>query len=340
MNGIQSYFKNSLNRVKNVNIKEFLTRNAIALILLLMVIIVSLMEPSFVGIKNIRAVSTNVAIRFIVALGISGTLIVKGTDLSAGRIIGLAACIAASLLQRPDFANKFFPWAGDYNPLAILLLIVVITTFIGAINGIVIAYFNVPPFIATLGMQIIIYGANLIYSRGEPIGAPKASFTKIATGQFYGIPYLVIIAFIIGLVITFMYKKMRYGKYMYAIGGNEVAAEVSGVNVKRSKIKIFAVAGLLYGIAGFLLSAKSGGGSINYGTSYELEAIAAATIGGVSTTGGVGRVSGVLIGVLIFELMKTALQFLGINTALQSVIQGIIIIVAVAVDIRKYTAKK
>lgn len=327
-------------KIKNFNIATFAGKNAIALILLLMVALVAIKEPSFLSLKNITTVSTSVAVRFIVALGISGTLIVKGTDLSAGRIIGLSACIAASLLQRPDFANKFFAWAGDYNPLAILGLIILVTTLIGAINGIVISYFSVPPFIATLGMQIIVYGITLIYSKGEPIGALKSDFTKIATGNLFGIPYLVIIAAIIGIIVSFMYRKMRYGKYMYAIGGNEIAAEVSGVNVKKSKIKIFAFAGLLYGVAGFLLAAKSGGGSINYGTSYELEAIAASTIGGVSTTGGVGRVSGVLMGVLVFELMKTALQFLQINAAYQSIIQGLIIIIAVAVDIRKYVAKK
>lgn len=327
-------------KIKNFNIASFAGKNAIALILLLMVALVAIKEPSFLSLKNITTVSTSVAVRFIVALGISGTLIVKGTDLSAGRIIGLSACIAASLLQRPDFANKFFAWAGDYNPLAILGLIILVTTLIGAINGIVISYFSVPPFIATLGMQIIVYGITLIYSKGEPIGALKSDFTKIATGNLFGIPYLVIIAAIIGIIVSFMYRKMRYGKYMYAIGGNEIAAEVSGVNVKKSKIKIFAFAGLLYGVAGFLLAAKSGGGSINYGTSYELEAIAASTIGGVSTTGGVGRVSGVLMGVLVFELMKTALQFLQINAAYQSIIQGLIIIIAVAVDIRKYVAKK
>lgn len=305
-----------------------------------MVVLVVILEPNFVSWSNLKNVATNVSVRFIVALGISGALVVRGTDLSAGRIIGLGAVIAATLLQQPDFAGKFFPWAQDYHILAILALILVVTTFFGAINGIVIAYFNVPPFIATLGMQVIVYGINLIYSRGEPIGALKPEFTTVASGSIFEIPNLVLIALAMGLLVSFMYRKTKYGKYMYAIGGNESAAEVSGVNVKRSKVKIFAFAGLLYGLAGYLLAAKSGGGSINYGQSYELEAIAASTIGGVSTAGGVGNVTGVLAGVMVFELMKTSLQFLRVNTALQSVVQGIIIIVAVAIDIRKHMAKK
>ena len=127
---------------------------------------------------------------------------------------------------------------------------------------------------------------------------------------------------------------------MYAIGGNENAAEVSGVNVNKMKLKIFTLAGVMYGIAGFLLAARAGGASVNLGQGYELEAIAACTIGGVSTNGGVGKVSGILLGVLVFELLKTSMQFLGIDTSLQYVVQGAVIVIAVAIDIRKYIAKK
>ena len=138
----------------------------------------------------------------------------------------------------------------------------------------------------------------------------------------------------------FVYNYTRHGKYMYAIGGNEAAAEVAGVNVKKTKIIIYVTATALYAIAGFLLGAKSGGASVNMGQGYELEAIAACTIGGVSVNGGIGRVSGVVIGVLVFELLKTCLQFLGIDPNYQYIAQGIVIVVAIALDIRKYIAKK
>ena len=138
----------------------------------------------------------------------------------------------------------------------------------------------------------------------------------------------------------FIYNYTRHGKYMYAIGGNEAAAEVAGVNVKKTKIVIYVSAAALYAIAGFLLGAKSGGAGVNTGNGYELEAIAACTIGGVSVNGGIGRVSGVLIGVLVFELLKSAMQFLGIETNYQYIVQGIVIIVSIALDIRKYIAKK
>ena len=138
----------------------------------------------------------------------------------------------------------------------------------------------------------------------------------------------------------FVFNYTRHGKYMYAIGGNEAAAEVAGVNVKKTKIIIYVTATALYAIAGFLLGAKSGGAGVNTGNGYELEAIAACTIGGVSVNGGIGRISGVIIGVLVFEFLKTCLQFLGIDPNYQYIAQGIVIVVAIALDIRKYIAKK
>ena len=138
----------------------------------------------------------------------------------------------------------------------------------------------------------------------------------------------------------FLYNKTRHGKYMYAIGGNEAAAEVAGVNVNATKIRIYILASCMFGLAGCLLAAKSGGASVNTAQGYELDAIAACTIGGVSTTGGVGTVPGVLVGVLVFELMKVALQFMNVNSSYTYIVQGLVIIVAVAIDIRKYLAKK
>jgi methyl-galactoside transport system permease protein len=173
----------------------------------------------------------------------------------------------------------------------------------------------------------------------------KAEYTDIATLPVFSLgefrfKWLFLFAIIFGIIFYILYNKTRYGKYMYAIGGNESAAEVAGVNVNKMKLKIYALAGIMYGIAGFILAAKSGGASVNLGMGYELEAIAACTIGGVSTNGGVGKVSGILLGVLVFELLKTSMQFIGIDTSLQYVVQGIVIVVAVAIDIRKYIVKK
>lgn len=151
---------------------------------------------------------------------------------------------------------------------------------------------------------------------------------------------LIVIALFVACCFWFLYNKTRHGKYMYAIGGNEAAAEVAGVNVYATKIRIYILASCMFGLAGCLLAAKSGGASVNTAMGYELDAIAASTIGGVSTTGGVGTVPGILVGVLVFELMKVALQFMNVNSSYTYIVQGLVIIVAVAIDIRKYLAKK
>ena len=159
-------------------------------------------------------------------------------------------------------------------------------------------------------------------------------------GSFKGFNGYILFALLFGLIFWFMYNKTTHGKYIYAIGGNENAAEVSGVNVRVRKTLIYMTAGLMYAFAGFLMTGKSGGASASMGVSYELEAIAGCTIGGVSTTGGIGTVGGILVGVLVFELLKIILQFVGADPNFNYIVQGLVVITAVAMDIRKYVAKK
>ncbi len=328
---------------KSINVKDILINNGIIIVLLLMVLYVGLTKDNFFSMSNFSNISINVACRFIIALGVSGCLITKGTDLSAGRAVGLAACLAGTMLQKADYSGRFELTKNlpELNVWLVLLICIAVCCIFGLINGIVVSYLSVPAFIGTLGMQLIVYGINLVYTKSVPIGGYRSDYTVIANGKLFGvIPYLFIIAVVLGLIIWFVYNYTRHGKYMYAIGGNEAAAEVAGVNVKKTKIIIYMTAAAMYAIAGFLLGAKSGGVSVNLGNGYELEAIAACTIGGVSVNGGIGRVSGVLIGVLVFELLKTSLQFLGIDPNYQYIAQGIVIVVAIALDIRKYIAKK
>ena len=332
---------------KKFNAKDFLINNGIIVVLILLAVYTGINQPTFFSSGNLINIALNVAPRFIVACGVSGCLITKGTDLSAGRQIGLAACIAGTLLQKPDYSGKFFENLPDFGSmwplwvLAVLLICVVICAIIGFVNGCIITYLNVPAFIGTLGTQMIVYGICLVYTNATPIGGYHNAYTEVAKGKLFGvIPYLFIIALAVGLVMWFIYNMTPHGKYMYAIGGNEQSAEVSGVNVKKTKIKIYMTAAALYALGGFLVGAKSGGCSVNMGNGWELEAIAACTIGGVSVNGGIGRISGVLIGVLVFEILKTCLQYLGVDTNYQYIAQGIVIVVAIALDIRKYIAKK
>ena len=334
---------------KSFDVKQFLSNNAIIILVVVLAIFTAFNSQNFLSQGNLKNLIINVAPRFIIACGVSGCLIIKGTDLSAGRQVGLAACISAMLLQSATYAAKMFPGLPDIPwPLAMVLVMLVMAIF-GAINGSVIAYLKVPPFIATLGMQLIVYGICSVTTGNQPMGGYKDSYLKVASGTLKTltgieildfIPYLAIFALIVGAFIWFLYNKTRHGKYMYAIGGNENAAQVAGVNVAATTIRIYVLASMLYGLAGFLVGAKAGGASTATAYGYELEAIAACTIGGVSANGGVGKVSGVLVGVLVFEVLKICLQFLRLDPAYTFIAQGAVIILAVALDLRKYLTKK
>jgi len=332
-----------LDRLDRKRVTDFMLNNAIVFLLIAISIAVGFLRPAFFSEANFRNLINNTAIRFIIALGVSGCLIAKGPDLSAGRSVGLAACLAATFLQRMDFGSKVYPELGDLPIFLVMLGVVIVTMIFGIINGVVVAYLKVPPFIATLGMMTILYGINLVFTGAQPIGGLRQDYLDVVNGELFNLtflPYLGFYALAIGAVIWFLYNKTSHGKYMYAIGGNENAAEVNGINTKRTKIIIFAIAGVLYGIAGFLLGARAGGASVGLGFGWELEAIAACTIGGVSTNGGVGRVTGILIGVLVFELLKIAMQFMGVEPSYTFIVQGLVIVMAVSVDMRKHLAKK
>ena len=325
------------------SVLKFVSDHAIIFLIALLAIFTWANSQNFMSKDNFGNLISNVAPRFIIACGVSGCLITKGTDLSAGRQVGLAACFAAMMQQTLDYSARVLPWMPDMPWVAALLITVAIMACIGAVNGCVIAFLKVPPFIATLGMQTLVYGACQIITGNQPIGGFKESYRALASGNFFDnrfIPYLLLPALLVGVFMWFLYNKTRHGKYMYAIGGNENAAQVAGVNVSASLIRIYILAAVLYALAGFLIGSKAGGASTATGTGYELEAIAACTIGGVSVNGGVGKISGILVGVLVFEVLKICLQFLRFDPAYTFIAQGLVIIVAVALDLRKYLAKK
>ena len=325
--------------------------NPIVVLLVIVCIIVGFTIDNFFSFRNLNSLISNTTVRFLIALGVSGCLITKGTDLSAGRAVGLCACLAGTLLQDPTYTGRMYNWP-EFNLLVAFLIVVAVGAAFGLVNGLIISKLNVPPFIATLGTQTIVYGICLVFTNAQPIGNFKGSYKNFVNGtwlkgiftiggeEFPGVPYLLAWALVFGLLFWFIYNKTTHGKYMYAIGGNENAAEVSGVNTARTKIIIYVTAGAMYAIAGYLLAPKGGGASSGSGMGYELEAIAGCTIGGVSTTGGIGTVGGVLVGVLVFELLKIVLQFLGVNPYYNYIVQGLVIVTAVAMDIRKYVAKK
>ena len=331
---------------------EFLTNNAILLAMLVLVVVICILQPRFMQIRVALDILTQSSTKLIMALGICFTLLIAGTDLSAGRMVGLAAVVSASMMQTATYANRFFPdlpQVAVWMPIVIAILACMV---FGALNGFLVAKYDMHPFIATLAVQVIIYGACSLYfdmppNNSQPIGGIRPDFAQLGQMRLFngvyrgfpGISILIPIAVVICIVIWFILNKTVFGKNVYAIGGNREAAVVAGINVFRNIMGIFILASCLYGVAGVLEAARTAGATNNYGNGYELDAIAACVVGGVSLNGGIGKVGGIIMGVLIFTIIQYGLQFINVSPMWQQVIKGVIIAVAVAIDLTKYRRK-
>ncbi len=344
-----SKVKTKLSNINKKDVLNFMMNNAIIIVLFALMIVIIAIEPRFISVKNFTNILTQASTRTIFALGVGTIIVAKGTDLSLGRQVGLAAVISASLLQAPEYLYKMYPNLPQLSVIWPILLVMVITGFFSMLNGIVVAKFKVDPFIATLGMMVVVYGVTSIYYDrppygAQPIGGLDPKFAKVAQGYFdvggFLIPYLVIYAMIAVVFMWFLWNKTRFGKNLFAVGGNAEAAAVSGVNVAKMIIMVYVLAGLFYGLGGALEAARIGSATNNTGNSYELDAIAACIVGGLSFSGGIGSIAGIVTGVLIFQVIAYGLSFIGVNPYLQFIIKGLIIVTAVAIDNRKYIKRK
>jgi methyl-galactoside transport system permease protein len=332
------------------NAKEFGLKYAIYIVFIVLVLIITIREPSFMSLHNFRNILSMSATRIIFAMGMGAVLITGGVDLSCGRSVGLAAVLSASMLQAADFSRRMYPELPLLPLFLPILVAMIVCGLFGLINGIIITKLKVPAFIATLGTMVAIWGtASLYFDRppygAQPIGGLDRRFTTLGTGYVgfdgvYSIPYIVLIAAAVTILTWVLFNKTTYGKNIYAIGGNAEAARVSGVNVTATLIMVYTIAGILYGLGGSLEAARTGGATNSYGTGYELDAIAACVVGGVSNLGGIGTVAGIVIGVLIFSVINYGLTFINMSPYWQQIVKGAIIIAAVALDIRKYLAKR
>ena len=330
---------------------EFLTNNAILLAMLVLVVVICILQPRFMQIRVALDILTQSSTKLIMALGICFTLLIAGTDLSAGRMVGLAAVVSASMLQTATYANRFFPDLPQVQLWMPIVIAIVACMVFGALNGFLVAKYDMHPFIATLAVQVIIYGACSLYfdmppNNSQPIGGIRPDFAQLGQMRLFsmgrdfpGISILIPIAAVICVIIWFILNKTVFGKNVYAIGGNREAAVVAGISVFKNIMAIFILASCLYGIAGVLEAARTAGATNNYGNGYELDAIAACVVGGVSLNGGIGKVSGIIMGVLIFTIIQYGLQFINVSPMWQQVIKGVIIAVAVAIDLTKYRRK-
>jgi inositol transport system permease protein len=263
----------------------------------------------------------------IIAVGVTQVIITGGIDLSSGSVVGMTAMIAASFAQSADWARPVYPALVSLPVFIPLLVGLAIGTLAGVVNGSLISYTKIPPFIATLGMMVSARGVAKWYTKGQPVSGLTPEFNFIGSGIWPVIIFLgVALIFHIGLRYT------RYGKFTYAIGANPQAARVSGINIERHLIKVYAIAGMLAGLAGLVTAARAQTAQAGMGVMYELDAIAAAVIGGTSLAGGQGRITGTVIGTIILGTMTSGFTFLRVDAYYQEIIKGMIIVAAVVAD--------
>lgn len=364
-------FKSLSAKDQKTAVVDFLLNNALSIFMILACIYIQITKPIFLSVGSLNNIIQLSAANLPIALGIAGAIILTGTDLSAGRIVGLTAVISASFLQAIDYTAKMFGFSPLPLPL-VFLFVLLIGAVIGAFNGYCVSKFSLHPFIVTLASSLMVYGALLMYlnsngNQGQALSGLSDGYKELVKGSFLSslniapslveatksgnfflqlwavfvnMPNFVWFSFIIVGIIWVIWNKTTFGKNMFAVGSNPEAARVSGVNVNLTIILVFMLAGLTYGYTGFIESARIGSNSAATGFNYELDAISACVIGGVSFVGGTGKVSGVIAGVVLLRLIFVGLTVLSVDQNMQFLIKGAIILVAVALDMRKYLAKK
>jgi len=311
---------------------NFLLNNAMIIFMIGAAIVVGLLRPTFFSMYNFKNLISNTAVRFIIAVGVSGCLITKGTDLSAGRTVGLAACIAATFMQAADYTSKVYPNLGELPMLVVLLGVIFVSVLVGLLNGLVISLLNVPPFIATLGVMGIARGLAFIITEGQYYDVSS----RLPPGwQPLGLPidWLAPMAmFTMAVVFQVLMTRFQWGRSVFSIGGNETAALFSGIAIGRVKASVYVISGMLASLAGVVLVLVQGQGKADLATGYELDIIASAVVGGASLAGGRGSVMGAVLGTLIFGVLRNALPQIPGATFYDRLIVGLVVIVIVVAD--------
>ena len=357
--------------VYRFNIKDFLLRNGLYIVMILVFILCGILSPSISGkdlftTGNIFEILNQASPRIFLALGVAGLILLAGTDLSIGRLVGLSTCIACMFLypgvnNMPIFGQHldFTGLPGAVRIILGLLFCILLTTLFSCFSGFFSAKFKMHPFISTMGTQLIVFGLTAVVTNQINTGTIDLTLknqvagyifsasqlndwfgTSIANRVWPGIPLLLIFAIIGIIIVSFIWNRTKFGKNMYAVGGNPEAASVSGISVFWVTLAVFMMAGILYGFGGYFEGVRIGTGKFDTGTSYETDAIAACVVGGISFTGGIGKIRGAVIGAIIFTALTYALTIMDLNPYYQYIIKGIIIIAAVAIDCLKYLKKK
>ena len=313
-----------MDKINKRSLQEFLKKTGILWVMIILIIVMSLISPTFLTSTNLINVAKQASITTIIGVGMTFVLVTGGIDLSVGSIMAFSGTLAASMAV----ADKNLPIIVS------ILTGIAIGTLCGLLNGIGVSYIGFPPFIMTLGMMTIARGIPLVYTNGTPIFGLSGTFNALANSRILGIPtlvYYMVVICIIGYVIL---SKTVLGRRIYGIGGNEEAARLSGVPVARLKMLVYVFSGFLSGIAGILICSRITSGNGTVADGYEMNAISAAVIGGVSMTGGSGSVLGMVVGAMILTIIQNSFDIIGVNSFYQDIIKGIIILLAVFLDLR------
>lgn len=310
--------------MKTLNIKQLLIEQRSLIALFLLIAVVSSLNPNFFNIDNFLNIFRQTSINAIIAIGMTFVILIAGIDLSVGSVLALSGAVAASLISK------------DISVYIVVPLILCFGAGLGLVNGVLVAFGKVQAFMATLIMMLMLRGLTMIYTNGRPITTGFSdnadTFSSIGTGFIWGIPvpvWLMLLLFGIGWYVL---SQTRIGRYIYALGGNESATALSGININRVKLFVFAVSGLLAALAGLIVTARLGSAQPTAGSGYELDAIAAVVVGGTSLMGGKGRIFGTLIGALIIGFLSNALNLLNIDSYYQLVAKALVILAAVILD--------
>lgn len=299
---------------------DIMTKYRTILVLIFICIVASQLSPVFLTMSNFTNVIRQTSITAILAAGMTFVILTGGIDLSVGSVLAVSGAIGAGIM------------AGTSNILLAVLSILLIGSIFGLFNGVLITKFDMPPFIASLAVMVIARGVTLVYTNGYPIAIRSREFRFFGRGEIFGIyiPILMlIIAYLIGIYIL---KNTKFGRYVFSTGGNEEATVLSGINVKRVKIIVYVISGFLAGLAALILTARLSSAQPTAGEGMELDAIAAVILGGTSLNGGLGTISGTLVGALILGVLNNILNLVNVNPFYQYIVKGLVIIIAVITD--------
>lgn len=323
----------------SINIRRLLTKYGIVIVLFILIIGISLVKPQFLSRNNLLNVLTQCAIFGIMALGVTPVIIARGIDLSLGSILAFSGLVLASLSQVPGAGNKMFPMLPQLPIIIPIFACLIVGMLCCGFSGFLVAKTQIPAFIATLGMTTILRDACLIYSGAKPLANFQPMLLNL--GGYIGIVPVPILIYSICIICTYvLLNHTRFGTDAYAIGGNINAAEVSGVNISKAIISVFAFCGIMCAVASIVFAGRVQSMHPGAAKGYELTAIAATTIGGTSQSGGIGTVWGAVVGTLVLGVLRNGMTLMGIDAYWQEIVEGGIIIGAVIIDMRKNAVKR